>query len=67
MEDFKIYYDEELGKLDFSKFISLVITLKTVNSIYMDEIVIEYYLILRFEKLYNQFVENLFQFLYNIS
>lgn len=38
---------KKLVKLDFSKFISLIINLKIINSIYTNKIVIDYYLILK--------------------
>lgn len=67
MEDLKTQYEEELGELDLSEFTLLVMTLKTVNSIYPDGTAAEYYLILGPEKLRDQFVENLFEFLHNAA
>ena len=67
IEDLKTHYKEKLGELDLSKFTLLVMILKTVNNIYTNGTMAEYYLILELEKLYNQFVENLFKFLYNAA
>ena len=67
MEDLNAGYAEELGELNFSKFTSLVMTLKTVNSIYANETVAKYYLILGIEKLHEQFVEDFFESVYNTA
>ena len=48
------------------KFTSFVMILKIVNSINGNETIAKNFLILKPEKLYKQFVKNLFEFLYNI-
>lgn len=65
MEDLKTHYEEELGEPDLFEFTSLVMTLKTVNSIYADGTVAEYYLMLGAGKLRDQFVESLLESLHN--
>ena len=67
MEDLNVSYAEKLEKLNLSGFISLVITLKTLNSIYENRIAKKYYLILEPKKLHKQFIKNPFEFVYNIA
>ena len=63
----EIYLIEKLEKLNFSEFTSRMTNLKIVNIIYTNRIKVEYYLILGPGKLRKQFVENLFEFVYNIA
>lgn len=65
MEDLNTNYQEELEKLNLSEFTALVITLKTVNSMYANGTAADYYLMLGPGKLREQFVENLFESLHN--
>lgn len=67
MENLNTNHHKKLEKLNFFKFMSLVITLKTVIIIYRNGTVADYYLILGLEKLHEQFVKNLFEFLYNYA
>ena len=65
MEDLNTNYQEELEELNLSEFTALVITLKTVNSMYANGTEADYYLMLGPGKLHEQFVENLFESLHN--
>ena len=65
MEDLNTNYQEELEELNLSEFTALVITLKTVNSMYANGTAADYYLMLGPGKLREQFVENLFESLHN--
>lgn len=65
MEDLNTSYVDELRKLNLFEFISLIMTVKIVNSIYVSKKVAKYYLMLGFRKLYKQFI-NFFLNLYII-
>lgn len=65
MKDLNTNYQKELEELNLFPFMALVIALKTVNSIYANGTLMDYYLMLRSEKFCEQFMENVFEFLHN--